>query len=91
MFHGIRLCENNTLSGSCFVDKMAVYVFIHKQHKLVICLKLSKIYGNGLTMLGNLARYTAYTNKFTFSQLKSRLGHLKDTAFFFLYNILAVE
>ena len=57
-FSCIRLGENiiNTLSGSCFVDKMPVCLHLYpqtiniKNGYLSIRLEISKVYGNGLAM-----------------------------------------
>ena len=83
-FSSVLLSENivNTLSGSCFVDKM--YVCLHflsanyNKHKMFICPYLWKyakyIYGYGLAMLGNLLMCTAYTDEFIVGTLTLRLG-----------------
>ena len=44
------------------------WLFVH------VCLEISRAYGNGLAMLGSLAMCSVYTSKFTFVQLKLRLG-----------------
>ena len=50
-FRGVLLRGNiiNTLSRSSFVDKMGVCVFVY-------VLEIRKVFGNGLVMLGSLAR-----------------------------------
>ena len=77
-FNAVILGENiNTLSGSCSVDRMSVCLCFYPQSTingyLSIYLEISKVYGNGLVMLGSLIMCTVYTNKFTFGQLKLRL------------------
>ena len=48
------------------------------QHKMpmcsLICLDISKVYGNDLVMLGSWIMCTLYTNECTFGQLKLQLG-----------------
>ena len=75
-FNGV-LGENiiNTLSGSCFVDKMDICLHLYPQTINIKWLyvnmsEISELYGHGLTMLCRLAMhtvYTVYTNKFTWS------------------------
>ena len=57
--------------------QQGVVLLTDNQHKMVICriyVKISKVYRNGLSMFGRLIMCTVYTNKFTFGQLKLRLG-----------------
>ena len=59
-FSGVFLGENINTPGVCFVDKMAVCLRFYR-HTIDIkwffstCLKISKVYGNGLTVFGSLS------------------------------------
>ena len=72
-----------TLSGSCFVHKMAVCLCFYLQTisiKQVMYLDISKVHENDLAMLGSLVMCTVYTNKFTFQLIKAQIGPLnKDS------------
>ena len=70
------VCGNiiNTLSG-CYMfcwQNGCLFTFLSRdnQHKIIvsICMEISKVYGNGLAMLGSVVMCTVYTNKFTFGQ-----------------------
>ena len=75
MFQRVLLGKNtiNTLLRSFCVEKMAASLRLYLQD-INICLEESKVYGNGLAMLGSLLMYISYTNKITFGQAKLRLG-----------------
>ena len=64
----------------CSQNSWFVYIFICKQATwdayLLICLEISKVYWNGLSMVGSLVMCTVDTNKFMLGKLKLRLGLL---------------
>ena len=79
-FSGVLVDENSTnpSPGSCCVSKMDVCFCVYPQTIYIkwlfvhSCLEISKVYVNGLPMLGSLLKCTVdvYTNKLIFGQLK---------------------
>ena len=81
MRFGVVLGENiNTLSWSwfCVCNKIVGYVVYLQTSNingyLPICLEISKVHGNGMAILGSLVNCTVFTNKYTFGEMKLRLG-----------------
>ena len=79
-FSGVFMGGNitNTLSGSYLGEKMTACLYFYLHTFNIKLLEISKVHGNGLTMLSSLGMCTVYTNEYTCCLLKLRLGLLTD-------------